>query len=151
MLARRRALALSGFDSSIAGDTVTQRRMERRPSGLKLVDTRTGRCAPSTPAASVSWQAGRLVSTGRTWNSEAQVERGTGMTLFGPGDRPPRHLLGTRMVWDAYLNGDLVYADLDTGAERSLHVVVSLGSGRVLASSDAPLPLLLLDERDRPC
>jgi hypothetical protein len=55
------------------------------------------------------------------------------------------------MVWDAYLNGDLVYADLDTGTERSRHVVVSLRSGRVLASSDTPLPFLLLGEGDRYC
>ena len=145
-------LAVAGEETRILGDTVAEQRVDKRPSGLKLVDTRSWTVRTLDPeASSVSWRAGRLVSTGGTWDDEAQVERGAGMTLYGPGDRPPRHLLGTRMVWDAHLNGDLAYADLDTGAERSLHVVVSLRSGRVLTAAHAPLPLLLLDGRDRSC
>ena len=51
------------------------------------------------------------------------------------------------MVWDAQLNGDLVYADLDTGGgEEGRHVIVSLRSSRVLASTDASMPFLLLGE-----
>jgi hypothetical protein len=145
-------LAVAGGDSRIVGDTVAEQRVDRRPSGLKLVDTRSWTVRTLDPAVtSVSWRAGRLVSTGGTWDFEAQRERGAGVTLYGPGDRPPRHLLGTRTVWDAYLNGDLVYADLDTGTERSRHLVVSLRSGQVLASSDTPLPFLLLGERDQYC
>jgi hypothetical protein len=52
---------------------------------------------------------------------------------------------------EAHLNGDLAYAAVDNGGERYGRVVVSLGSGRVLSSSEAPLPYLLLDGRDRPC
>ena len=52
--------------------------------------------------------------------------------MYGPGDRAPRHLLGTRVVVEAHLNGDLVYAAVDSGAEQYGRVVVSLPSGRVL-------------------
>jgi hypothetical protein len=51
---------------------------------------------------------------------------------------------------EAHLNGDLVYAAVDTGAEDYASRVVSLTSGQVL-SSERPLPWLLLGEDDRPC
>jgi hypothetical protein len=107
---------------------------------------------PLDPAAPLaSWQAGRLLAYGGSWDDEAQRERGVGLTLYGPGDGPPRHLLGIRAVDDVQLNGELVYASVDSGGELPGRVVVSLGSGRVVASSDEPLPYLLLDGRDQGC
>lgn len=57
------------------------------------------------------------------------------------------------MVDDAYLNGELVYASLGDGGElpHQGHAVVSLRSGRVVASSDEYLPYLLLDDPDTTC
>jgi hypothetical protein len=52
---------------------------------------------------------------------------------------------------EAHLNGDLVYAAVDHGGERYGRVVVSLASGRVLSSSERPLPWLLLGGREQPC
>ena len=51
---------------------------------------------------------------------------------------------------EAHLNGDLVYAAVDTGAEDWASRVVSLTSGQVVAS-ERPLPWLLLGQDDRPC
>jgi hypothetical protein len=54
-------------------------------------------------------------------------------------------------VVEAQLDGDLLYAAVDTGAEQDGRVVVSLSSGRVVASSAAPLPFLLLGEGGPSC
>ncbi|HEY6707818.1 MAG TPA: hypothetical protein VJB61_09520 [Actinomycetota bacterium] len=49
------------------------------------------------------------------------------------------------------LHGDLVYAAVDRGGEQPGRVVLSLSTGRVLASSDDPLPDLLPGEWDSLC
>jgi hypothetical protein len=139
-------LAVSGGDNNITGDTPATQRMDQRPNGVKLIDTRTWTVRPLDPAATIaSWQAGRLLAYGGTWDDEAQTQRGVGVTLYGPGDRRPRHLLGNRAVDDAHLNGELLYTSVDNGGEMSGRAVVSLRTGRVVSSSDQPLPYLLLD------
>jgi hypothetical protein len=119
----------------------------QRPSGLKLVDTRTWTIRPLDPAAAnASWQAARLLAYGRMWDGEAERERGIGVTLHGPGGRR-QHLLGNRAVGEAHLNGDLLYASVDNGGGQPGRVVVSLRSGQMVASSDELLPYLLDDPR----
>jgi hypothetical protein len=146
------SLAVWGTDAQVTGDTPAELRSETRSSGLKLVDTRTWTVRTVDPAATgARWQAGRLLAFGSVWDTGAEQERGTGLTVYGPGGRPPRHLLGHAAVFDAYLHGDLVYASVDTGEEQWGHVVASLGEGRVLRSSKDPLPYLLVGERDRLC
>jgi hypothetical protein len=136
----------------VLGDLRAGLSQEQRPSGLKLVDARSWTVRTLDPAATqASWQAGKLLAFGGTWDDEAQRERGAGLTIYGPEGRPPRHLLGTRAVLEAHLNGELVYAAVDSGGEQLGRVVVSLPSGRVLASSDAPLPYLLLGDRGPAC
>jgi hypothetical protein len=126
--------------------------VDRRPAGLKLIDTRGWTVRTLDPAAAeASWKAGRLLAYGGTWDDQAQRTRGAGLTLYGPGGRPPRHLLGAEAVMEAHLDGDLVYAAVDTGDEQFGRRVVSLRSGRVLSSSEAPLPWLLLGERGPTC
>jgi hypothetical protein len=145
------SLAVSGADASMT--TVATQRMDTRTNGLKLVDTRSWTVRPLDPVAgSASWQAGRLLAFGASWDRAAQRPRGTGLTVHGPGDRR-RHLLGSRMVDDVQLNGDLAYAsvELGNGTGEWGHLVVSLRDGRVLASSDAPLPYLLLAGPERWC
>jgi hypothetical protein len=145
-------LAVWGTDTAITGTTLAEQRMDQRPSGLKLIDTRTWTVRPVDPAAAAaSWQAGRLLAFGATWDGPAQRERGGGLTLYGPGDRPPRHLLGGQAVMEAVLDGDLVYAAVDDGGEQGGSVVVSLPSGRVLSSSDTPLPFLIPADRGPSC
>jgi hypothetical protein len=144
------SLAVWGTDMGVTGAGPDER-MDQRPSGLKLVDTGSWTVRPLDPAATAaSWQAGRLLAFGGTWDFQAEQVRGMGVTLYGPGDRS-RHLLGTQAVVEAQLDGDLLYAAVDTGAEQDGRVVVSLSSGRVVASSAAPLPFLLLGEGGPSC
>jgi hypothetical protein len=141
-----------GTDARVTGDTPAELRSDTRASGLKLVDTRTWTVRTLDPEATgVRWQAGRLLAFGSIWDAEAQRERGTGLTLYGPGSRPPRHLLGDLAVLDAHLHGDLVYASVDNGGEQPGYAVVSLREGRVLRASKEWLPSLLLGQRDSPC
>jgi hypothetical protein len=145
-------LAVWGAETSVAGDSPAAQRVELRLAGLKLIDTRSWTVRTLEAAAEeASWQAGRLLVYGGTWDHRAQRTRGVGLTLYGPGGRPPRHLLGTEAVVEAHLNGDLVYAAVDTGSEELGRRIVSLRSGRVLSSSEAPLPWLLLGEHGPTC
>ena len=146
------SLAIMGTDTSVTGKVPAERRMVVRASGLKLLDTRSWTVRPLDPAATAArWEAGRLLAFGTVWDPGSERERGVGLTVYGPGDRRPRHLLGTQAVMDAHLDGDLVYASVDNGNEQWGRVVASLGSGRVLASSPAPLPFLLRRGLDRSC
>jgi hypothetical protein len=144
-------LAVWGGDSSITGDSPGTRRMHQRPSGVKLIDTRTWAIRPLDAAASfASWQAGRLLAFGGTWDDQAERQRGVGVTVHRPEDRP-RHVLGNRAVDDVHLNGELLYAAVDNGRELPDRAVVSLRSGEVVSSSDEPLPYLLVDDSARAC
>jgi hypothetical protein len=146
------SLAVWGTDARVTGDTPAEYESDTRPSGLKLVDTRTWTVRTLGPGGTgVRWQAGRLLAFGSTWDATAQRERGTGLTVYGPGDQSPRHLLGDRAVFDAHLHGDLVYASVDNGGEQPGHMVVSLSEGRVLRTSRDWLPYLLLGDHDSPC
>jgi hypothetical protein len=145
-------LAVWGAETSVVGDTPAEQRVDRRLAGLKLIDTRSWTVRTLDLATEeASWQAGRLLAYGGTWDHHAQRTRGVGLTLYGPGDAPPRHLLGDEAVMEAHLDGDLVYAAVDTGNEQFGRRVVSLRSGRVISSSEAPLPRLLLGERGPAC
>jgi len=145
-------LAVWGASSSITGATVETQRQEVRRSGLKLIDTRGWTVRTLDPAAETAgWRAGRLLTFGGTWDHEAQRENGAGVTIHGPGGRPQQHLLGTRAVMDAQLNGDLLYASVDLGREEHGRVVASLRDGRVVASSLEPLPFLLVHQVGPAC
>jgi hypothetical protein len=140
-------MAVWGGESRVLGDDSA----EQRPSGLKLIDTRTWTVRTLHPAATdASWQGGRLLAFGSTWDHETEREAGVGLTLYTPGDLRPRDLLSGQAVMEAHLNGDLVYAAVDTGDEEYASRVLSLRSGRVLSSSERPLPWLLLGGREQP-
>jgi len=144
-------LAVWGTDARVSGDTPESLRSRELPSGVKLIDTRAWTVRPLDPAATqASWQAGRLLAYGGLWGDDAR-RRGVGITVYGPGNEPPRHLLGGQVVDDARLHGDLVYASIDKGSEQWARAVVSLPSGRVVASSEQLLPTLLLDDRGQAC
>jgi hypothetical protein len=145
-------LAVWGTDARVTGDTPAELRSDTRASGIKLVDTRTWTARALDPeATAVRWRAGRLLAFGSIWDGQAQRERGNGLAVYGPGSRPPRHLLGDLAVLDAHLHGDLVYASVDNGGEQPGSVVVSLREGRVLRASKEWLPSLLLADHDSLC
>jgi hypothetical protein len=145
-------LAVWGSETRLHGDAPGDPPPEERPSGLKLIDTGSWTVRPVDPAATqATWEQGRLLAFGGTWDYQAERQVGAGLTVYGPGGRPQLHLLGGQAVLEAHLNGDLVYATVDTGAVEDASRVVSLRTGRVLSSSERPLPWLLLDRRDQPC
>jgi hypothetical protein len=97
-------LAVWGSESRGLGDDPAEQRFEQRPSGLKLIDTRTWTVRTLHPTATdASWQGGRLLAFGSTWDHETKREVGVGLTLY-------------------------------TGAEEWAGRVVSLASGQVVAS-----------------
>jgi hypothetical protein len=145
-------LAVWGSESRVLGQAPDELRSEERPSGLKLIDTRSWTIRPLDPAATQArWQGGQLLAFGGTWDDAAERQVGIGLSVHRPGSDRPRHLLGNQVVMEAHLDGDLVYAAVDTGNEEWGRRVLSLRSGRVLSSSDKPLPWLLLGERGPTC
>jgi hypothetical protein len=146
------SLAVWGMTTWVSGARPAEQHQEQQPSGVKLLDTRSWTVRPVDQAATAaSWQAGRLLTFGGTWDAEAERHRGVGLTVYRTGQRPPVHLLGSQVVSDVHLNGDLVYVAVDHGGEQPGHAVVSLESGRVLAASPTPMPYPLIGDRDRPC
>jgi hypothetical protein len=153
-------LAVWGQDESrpvVHGSTVEQ---WLRPAGLQLVDTRTWRAATIHPDASGAlWAGGRLLAYGRLLgppagpDTDQPTQRTFGLTVFGPGDRRPVHLLGTRQVNWVEVDGDRAYVDLTPSTDRfggydpqvtdRVVAVVDLRRARVLAEWGGRLPRLL--------
>jgi hypothetical protein len=153
-------LAVWGQDETepvVRGPTVEQ---WLRPAGLRLVDTRTWRVTTIHPDASAAvWAGGRLLAYGRLLgpppdpDADEPTQRTYGLTVFGPGDRRPVHLFGTRQVNWLQVNGGRAYVDLtpstdryvgqDSQATDRLVAVVDLERARVLAEWRGRLPELL--------
>jgi hypothetical protein len=117
-----------------------------RVAGVELVDTARWRAYELHPRASqVDYQGGRLLLSGGTWGSDAtsSTPRGDGLTVYGPGNRRPLHLLGRQFVQEVTVRGDLAYVWLATERAGG-YAVVDLRSGRTLHASDGDPPILLL-------
>jgi hypothetical protein len=154
-------LAVWGQDETeplVRGPTVEQ---WLRPAGLRLVDTRAWRATTIHPQASGAvWAGGRLLAFGRLLGPPADpdadepTQRSYGLTVFGPGDRRPVHLFGTRQVNWLQVNGGRAYVDLtpstdryvghDSQATDRVVAVVDLERARVLAEWRGRLPELLV-------
>jgi hypothetical protein len=145
-------LAVWGSEARVAADAGGQPTVEGTPSGLKLVDTGRGTVRQLHPSATaMRWRGGRLLAFG-VLGYEQQRPGGIGLTVYGPGDRRPLHLLRDRPVNEVHLNGDLAYAvswgDDDATSEVA---VVDLRSGRVLSTRRGLPPYLLLGEDRAAC
>jgi hypothetical protein len=154
-------MAVWGQDETeplVRGPTVEQ---WLRPAGLRLVDTRAWRATTIHPQASGAvWAGGRLLAFGRLLGPPADpdadepTQRTYGLTVFGPGDRRPVHLFGTRQVNWLQVNGGRAYVDLtpstdryvghDSQATDRVVAVVDLERARVLAEWRGRLPELLV-------
>jgi hypothetical protein len=154
-------MAVWGQDETeplVRGPTVEQ---WLRPAGLRLVDTRAWRATTIHPQASGAvWAGGRLLAFGRLLGPPADpdadepTQRSYGLTVFGPGDRRPVHLFGTRQVNWLQVNGGRAYVDLtpstdryvghDSQATDRVVAVVDLERARVLAEWRGRLPELLV-------
>jgi hypothetical protein len=138
-------LAVAAGEQRVAKDADGELVQRERIGGVELVDTARWRVHDLHPTASqVGYQGGRLLLSGGTWDSTAtrSIPRGAGLTVYGPGDRRPLHLLGRQFVQDVTVRGDLAYVWL-TREQRSAWAVVDLSSGKTLHRGDGDPPILL--------
>jgi len=137
-------VAVAGSDA-VATNTKQGVRQVQRPSGLQLIDTHTWTVHMLDPhTSSIVLADGRLFASGYRYDSNDGEVKGYGLTIYGPGDRRPVHLMGSNAVWNIQVQGDLAYVH-DDGSGYS---VVDLRSNRVLRREQKDLPALL--EPDQP-
>jgi len=82
---------------------------------------------------------GRLFATGYRYDSDDGELQGYGLTIYGPGDRRPLHLMGSNPVWTIQVHRDLAYVQGDSVG----YTVLDLGSNRVLRREPKDLPAFL--------
>jgi hypothetical protein len=139
-------LAMTAGEQRVAHDAKGEPVQRDRIAGVELVDTARWRVYDLHPTASrVDYQGGRLLLSGGTWDSDATsaTPRGAGLTVYGPGDRRPLHLLGHQFVDKVTVRGDLAYVWL-TRDQAGGYAVVDLRSGKTLHADDGDPPILLL-------
>jgi hypothetical protein len=139
-------LAVWGSDARVVKDAGGEPTVAETPSGLKLVDTRSWTVTQLHPeATAVRWHDGRLLAFGVRWY-EQERPGGIGLTLYGPGNRRPLHLIRNRPVHEVDVNGDLAYAITwgSSDLQKSEVAVVELPSGRVRTTIRGEPPYLLL-------
>jgi len=141
-------LAVAASEQRVRRDANDELQQQELVSGVQLIDTGRWRAYDLHPGASrVDYEGGRLLLTGGTWESgtTSATPRGVGLTVYGPGDRRPLHLLGHRFVQQATVRGDLGYLWL-AGPDHSGYAVVDLRDGRTLHTGDGDPPTLLLGD-----
>jgi hypothetical protein len=137
-------LAVASGEQRVAHDAKGELVQRERIAAVELVDTSRWRGYDLHARASlVGYQGGRLLLFGGTWDDTRSTSRGLGLTVYGPGDRRPLHLLGRQYVLDVTVNGDLAYVWL-TREQSSGYAVVDLRDGRTLHTGDGDPPILLL-------
>jgi hypothetical protein len=141
-------LAVAAGEQRVRRDAKDQLQQQELVSGVELVDTGRWHTYDLHPRAStVAAEGGRLLLAGGTWTSDAtsSTPHGVGLTVYGPGDRRPLHLLGRQFVQEARVRGDLAYCWL-TREQGTTYAVVELRSGRTLHTQDGAPPTLLLGD-----
>jgi hypothetical protein len=138
-------LAVTGFDGSAKGHH------QEIPSGLELIDSANWTARQvDRHSSSAMLAAGRLLAFGTAFGTgQNGANQGYGLTLYGPGDRPPVHQFGAKQVGWIQVNGDLAYVQLMDANVSNLegYAVVDLRSGRVLHKGTGNVPELLVPER----
>ncbi|HJU02465.1 MAG TPA: hypothetical protein VJ966_14825, partial [Actinomycetes bacterium] len=139
-------LAVASGSARVAHDADGELVQREGIAGVELVDTARWRAYDlHATASTVGYQEGRLLLSGGTWYSDAtsSVSRGVGLTVYGPGNRRPLHLLGRQFVSQVTVHGDLAYVWL-TRPQSGAWAVVDLRDGRTLHTEDGDPPTLLL-------
>lgn len=135
-------LAVTGSDATVLGTSG----FKQEPAGLQLIDLRTWTSYALDPHADTAVLAGdRLLTTGVT--VEPDKDQGYGLTIFGPGNRQPTHLLGTQQVGWLLVNGNLAYVAFTAPDGATSHAVIDLHTPRVLRQDSGDLPQLLLPDQ----
>jgi hypothetical protein len=142
--AERQAVSLGGGVLAVAGSNSNVEASDGkfnqvvRPSGLELVDTRTGgaRLIDATATSVALWRGG-LVAAGRNWDPRASVQAGGGLAIFDRQGVLLARILAGRAVTLAGVHGDLAYAYVD--GDR---ITVDLAAGLLIGRGVKAFPLL---------
>jgi hypothetical protein len=94
----------------------------------------------------VRYEGGRLLLYGGAWRSDTSTPTGVGLTVYGPGDRRPVHLLGRRSVQDVRVRGDLAYVTVAEANGGVSWAAIDLRTGRTLHRAATDPPMLLLGD-----
>jgi hypothetical protein len=141
--AERQAVSLGDGMLAVAGSNSAVEKSDgklhqvTRPSGLELVDTRTGTTRSIDPTATdVAMWHGGIVSTSRSWDSRLSQQRGGGLAIYDRAGVLQARLLEGRAVSLVGVRGGLAYAfDGDL-------VTVDLAAAKVIGRGAKALPLL---------
>lgn len=121
----------------------TTRRLEVKmvPSGLQVVDTRDWSARTVDPRSSdLEVARNALLTWGLSWDAETQ--KGTGLTVYGPRGQKRFHLFGVQPLWGAQVVNGRAFVwkqNLEHG-----YAIVSLRTGklvRTIHGRDAPVLL----------
>jgi hypothetical protein len=121
----------------------TTRRLEVKmvPSGLQVVDTRDWSARTVDPRSSdLEVAKNALLTWGLGWDAETQ--KGTGLTVYGPRGQKRFHLFGVQPLWGAQVVNGRAFVwkqNLEHG-----YAIVSLRTGklvRTIHGRDAPVLL----------
>jgi hypothetical protein len=130
-------LAVTGTDRSMSTDAIGQLHETIKPSGLYIVDTRTGSARLLQADAAAASVVGRsLLAYGTGFDSASAGPTGSGVTVYSLDGTPRLHLFGRTPVSDVKTQSGLAYVTLP---DRSGHIVVlDVDAGRVLATVTKP-------------
>jgi hypothetical protein len=121
----------------------TTRRLEVKmvPSGLQVIDTRNWSSRTVDPRSSdLEVAKNALLTWGLSWDADTQ--KGTGLTVFGPRGQKRFHLFGRQLLWGAQVVDGRAFVWRQT-VEHG-YAIVSLRTGKVVRTvrgRDAPVVL----------
>lgn len=113
------------------------------PSGLRVIDSISWTSQLLDPrSASAVVARGTLLSSGWSWDSEAQKQLGNGLRVYGEDGRQRFQILKNRTVFQPEVFGS--HAFVQKPSSELGYWVVSLETGRILRSvRNRPMPFLL--------
>lgn len=124
-------LAVAGSDATATMDSAGLLHETVTPSGLTIVDTRTGAARVIQTDASSVLRAGRsLLASGVAWDTAAPASKGSGLTVYALDGTLRARLFGAAPINEVHVQAGLAYVSLP---DRNGHVaVVDTATGRVL-------------------
>jgi hypothetical protein len=138
-------LAVAGTDATVTMDSAGMLHETVTPSGLTIVDTRSGAARAIQPDASSVLRAGSsLLASGVAWDTAAPAPKGSGLTVYALDGTLRARLFGAAPISDVHVQAGLAYVSLP---DRNGHVaVVDTATGRVLKQLYRPTLRVLADD-----
>jgi hypothetical protein len=128
---------VAGSDATATIDAAGLLHETITPSGLSLVDTRTGASrAVQADASEVLAAGGSVLAFGTGWDTAAPAPRGSGLSVYDRDGTLRDRLFGAAPISEVHVQAGLAYVTLP---DRNGHVaVVAASTGRVLRTLYRP-------------